>query len=353
MSTALFRPLIAFLLLAACDSVDDTLSLAPQLALLGPGEVETVHTFDAAAGESPEGIAVHRDGYLYVSMRRLEGTTKTASLLKVDPGTGQAETVAVLDPDIPAALPGALGVAIDQTGAAHVALMSGDPSTHGVWRLPVGQEPERLAGSERIVFPNALTFDPRGDLYVTDTATGAVWRFTNGEDPGELWLQHPSLASPDPGSNLLPGPIGANGIAFAPPRKLYVANTEGGRLVEVPIQQDGSPGTPRIVAADPALLTIDGIAVGGDGSVYAAIAGYPLLPLTPVVRIDPASGAIEPATAQPTGFDFPTSLAFGRGKKTDPQSLYVVNAALRELEGPRPGPGIVRLPVGGTGFPIP
>ena len=92
-----------------------------------------------------------------------------------------------------------------------------------------------------MTFPNALTFDQRGNLYVTDSFGGAVWRFASGRagrlharHAGQPWARHQLLAPApdDPFGFPLPG---ANGIAFAPPNRLYVANTEKGLVAEVPI----------------------------------------------------------------------------------------------------------------------
>jgi sugar lactone lactonase YvrE len=274
---------------------------------------------------------------------------RVSSVVMIDP-QGGAEVLAVLDEDVPQALEGALGVAVDSRGSVYVALVSGDPTTHGVWRIGTGGSAARLAGSEAIAFPNALAFDPRGNLYVTNTVMGEVWRFPKGGGPGEVWVQDPALE--DPGNPLLPNSIGANGIVFAPPRTLYVANTEGGLLAEIPIEPDGSPGALRVVAQGFDLLTIDGIAVDVKGDVYAAIAGGNLLGTSPLVRIDPETGEVLPLTSETDAFDTPTSLAFGTGGKTDRKSAYVVNAALRNDPRipPGSGPGIVRVGVGEPGF---
>lgn len=342
---------LGLLALWACESADGPVSLPPlvdQVRSLAPGQVEAVYSF--AEGESPEGIAIDRQGHLYVSLRgQTEDGVRASSVVKIDPQGGAIEVLATLDSDVPEALPGALGVAVGFKGSVYVALISGDPTTHGVWRINADGSAVRLAGSEAIAFPNALTFDTRGNLYVTNTALGEVWRFSRGEGPAELWVQDPLLT--DMGSSLLSGPIGANGIVFAPPRTLYVANTELGLLTAIPIAPDGSPGALRVVAQSFDLLTIDGIAVDVKGEVYAVIAGSALLGTNPLVRINSETGDIVPITDQLVAFDTPTSLAFGTGGKTDRKSVYVVNAALRGgLIPPGSGPGIVQVGVGEPGF---
>lgn len=340
---------VGLLALWACEGAEGPVSpsrLADAAPSLAPGEVEPVHSF--AEGESPEGIGIDRQGHLYVSLRGVPaGGFRSSSVVKIDPQGGAAEVLVVLDEDVPAALPGVLGVVVDPEGDVYAALVSGDPTTHGVWRIDPDGEAVRLAGSGGIAFPNALTFDARGNLYVTNTVMGEVWRFPKGEGPGEMWIQDPALE--DPGNPLLPAPIGANGIAFAPPRTLYVANTEGALLAEIPIEPDGSSGAVRVVAQGFDLLTIDGIAVDVKGDVYAVIAGAQVLGSDPLVRIDPGSGEIASLTDAVAAFDTPTSLAFGTGGKTDRKSVYVVNAALAGV--PRTsGPGIVQVGVGEPGL---
>lgn len=334
-----------------CEAADGPVSLPSlvnQVRSLAPGQVEPIHSF--AEGESPEGIAIDRQGHLYVSLRGvLAGGVRSSSVVKIDPQGGTPEVLVTLDENIPVGLEGALGIVVDPKGDVYVALVSGDPTTHGVWRIDPDGSTMRLPGSEAIAFPNALAFDARGNLYVTNTVLGEVWRFPNGEGPGEVWIQDPALA--DPGNPLLPAPIGANGIAFAPPRTLYVANTEGALLAEIPIEPDGSPGALRVVAQGFDLLTIDGIAVDVKGNVYAVIAAAQVLGNDPLVRIDPQTGEVVSLTAEIAALDIPTSLAFGTGGKTDRKSVYVVNAALRGgLIPPGSGPGIVQVGVGEPGF---
>jgi sugar lactone lactonase YvrE len=209
-----------------------------------------------------------------------------------------------------------------------------------------------LPDSKQMTFPNALTFDSRGNLYVTDSFGGSIWRFDR-DGQGELWVQHEVLQSGDnPVGLVLPG---ANGIAFFPPNNLYVANTSLGMLVHITINPDGSPGSVEVAAHDPwKLLSIDGIAVDVHGIVYGVLPGYLVTESSPVVKIDPETGEFtgvvsdQQAVAQ---FDIPLSLAFGSGAR-DKQSVYVANGALEfDFIPPVAGPGVVQVGVGVPGYP--
>jgi sugar lactone lactonase YvrE len=191
--------------------------------------------------------------------------------------------------------------------------------------------------------PNALAFDAGGNLYVSDSEDGTVWRFPP-TGLGTLWIRH-TLLAPDPSFG-----VGANGIAFVPPRSLYVANTDQGLIARIPIQDNGQPGEPEVVAASFELLTVDGLAADVHGDLHAVIAGAALFGTAPLVQVDPESGEVTPSTSDADSFDFPTSLAFGGGPR-DHRSVYVVNAGLFPEDRPDAAPGIVRVGVNVPGLP--
>jgi sugar lactone lactonase YvrE len=330
---------------------------------LGVGEVAPLTAF--AAGNSPEGIAVIGPR-VFVANRRVELVDGVAVrhnvILRVMAATGETRPFARLPDDF--LLPGSngvLGLAVDAQHRLYAALDSKEPTTRGVYRISAsGKKVERLPGSENMTFPNAITFDADQRMYVTDSETGEIWRYTNAYGvPMTPWVGSVLLA-PLPG-DIAPGLSlpGANGIAFVAPDQLYVANTEQGLLAGISINVDDSAGDPRVVAQDAFLLSIDGVAAGKDGHIYAVIAGYHLIGALllgdptvvgdPVVRIDPATGNFTAVAADPgvADFDFPLSLAFGAtaGSRT---SLFVVNGDL-PLSPTGPGAGVVEVGAGVSG----
>jgi sugar lactone lactonase YvrE len=194
-----------------------------------------------------------------------------------------------------------------------------------------------------MITPNALTFDSQGNLYATDSSDGTIWRFPRG-GRGALWLRNDLLAGfPE-------GPIGANGIAFVPPASLYVANTNFGWIVRIPIDRNGRAGRATVVAVGPELLIVDGLAADVHGGLHAVIVGASIFGTAPVVHVDPRTGAITSSTDEWGQFDFPTSLAFGAGP-LDHKSVYVVNGGLFPEDRPEAAPGIVRVGVDVPGSP--
>jgi sugar lactone lactonase YvrE len=304
-----------------------TLSVAPVLA---DGQVKTVATFDPLSGELPEGIVVDKVGNIYFSFDPL------GEVWKISPGGTPKLFKAFGDA-------GALGMAVDVPGKVYVARATFNPDTHGVWRIDQDAAAERLAGSENIVYPNSLAFDKLGNLYVTDTILGAVWRIPpNGT--AELWLQHVVLEGLNLPEIPIPFPLGANGIAY---RKgdLYVANTEKAHVVRIPVLGDGSPGEPQIVAEGSDLFPLDGIALDVHGNIYTLVIAQSTL-----VRIDPETGSITTLASAAEGLDFPASLAFGTGKG-DRQSVFFTNFAIGPPGGA--GPAILKIDVDIPGQPLP
>ena len=294
--------------------------------------------FDPAMLEYPEGIAIDPRGRLFVGM------TRWAEVREIEPDGSVRSFARLLPPDkvpIPPGAPGLLGLATTASGDVYAALVTFDPATHGVYRIDgrTGQA-ERLVGSEAICWPNAMAFDARGNLYVTestrvpcqgDPALGSVWRFRPG-GAAEPWVESVELA----GTGELPiaAPVGANGIVFQPrtegPGTLIVANTEKGSLVSIPILANGSAGPISTLARDPRILTVDGIVLGQHGAIYAMVIGQ-----NRIVKVSPDGSAFD-VVANGKPLDFPVNAVFGV-HGSDRGRLFVVNFALPAFGGTEPG----------------
>lgn len=310
-------------------------------------------------GNSPEGIAIDWRGNIYISNTIGEDRSNNEILRIHSNGTHS----------LYATLPGAghaRGLTTDWKGNLFVAFATKDPSTHGVYKIGHNKLPVRLRGSEEIKSPNALVFDWRGNLYVTDSYDvtnnfeGAIWKSKKARGKLKLWLQNPLLNGgfahpPGPPEELLPG---ANGIAFYPPNKLYIANTRESSVLCAKIGRNGKPASINLVKSDFLLMNIDGIAVDIHENIYgvlppSTIAMFPPddLELPPLVKLNPRSGEItQIVTFEDRDlFDTPTSLAFGRGWGNW-GSIYIANAALIYGQPPLAGPGVVKVKVGVFGL---
>jgi sugar lactone lactonase YvrE len=242
----------------------------------------------------------------------------------------------------------------------------------GLFRIGRDGAIEMLPGTSQIVFANALAFDPSGNLYVTESYSGApgaygpggIWRIPPGGQ-AEVWIRHPLLS----GIGYLGYPVGANGIAYYH-RDLYVANTDKAMVVRIPVSGDGTPGEPTVwkplepvaglpPVATPLPIMPDGLALDVHGNVYLAIVSR-----NAIVRINAEDLAQETVavlmTASPGSYavaplDTPASLAFGTGAG-EQQNLFVTNLGWMVTMAPPgrtwPGPGLVKVDGGFPGRPL-
>jgi streptogramin lyase len=302
------------------------LALLAALALLIPVaaadaavDIEVVIDYDPAASEQPEGLAVDKHGNVFLSLAPL------GEIRKVE-RDGSESTLATI-PLPPGAFPGVLGLEFDGRGSLYAAVSAGDPAVTGVYKIKRDGSFFRLPGTEAIAFPNDLTFDKRGNIYVTDTTAGAVWRISRRGGSAELWFQSPLLEGD--GSAGVGINIGANGIAYRH-NALVVANSEGARLLHIPIERDGSAGDASVLAEDPTLYGADGIVFDGDGNLWVAV-----IVQSTIVRVL-RNGEIETIATAADGLDFPSSVAFGKNDE-----VWAVNFAIGPPGGP--GPALLRF----------
>ncbi|WP_437286037.1 SMP-30/gluconolactonase/LRE family protein [Sorangium sp. So ce406] len=123
-----------------------------------------------------------------------------------------------------------------------------------------------------------LVFDEDGNLFVTDSALGAIVKISPDGKTVTNWLTDPLLkgdvAATNPCKTVLGIPFGANGLALSH-GAFYVANTDKAALIKIPINADGTPDVAvEFSTSDPAtclpLQGADGIAADADGSILVA-----------------------------------------------------------------------------------
>ena len=283
---------------------------------------------DFADTVAPEGIAFTPDGSMYVT------TSGGGEVWKIG-ADGVATVEAVLAPTVAAGSFGVLDVATDRDGRLYAAVASGVPATAGVWTWMPGGQPERIRGSAGLEFANFIAIAADGSVFVSESFRGQLWRADDWSGELELWSDHPWLKGD--GALLGPAlPVGANGVAVQD-GVVYVANTEEGSILRLPIEADGSAGTPTVWTTDPRLVGIDGITIGPDGVIYAALLGS-----SQVARIG-WDTRITPLASATDGIDYNSDLAFGVGPYE--RSVYTVNFSVGELFGQTggAGPAIVRI----------
>lgn len=300
---------------------------------LATHKVDVVAKFDAAARQQTEGVAVDDDGNVFVSWSGLgevvkfaEGATKPEPFGKVTLSEGDF---------------GVLGLAADSEGNVYGAVQS--RSANGLWRFDAETgDATRVEGSEAMGFPNDVAVTPGGDVYVASSVEGkdaaganqgGIWKVADGK--ATKWLVNADLGGT--GATGLPSPIGANGIEYHD-GSLYVTNTEKGRVTIIPIDDEGAPGTMRVLAEGQQLAAADGLDIDPAGNAFVAVIGQ-----QKIVRVS-SDGAITEIAGDADGLDYPSSVQFGVDDKAD--TLYVVNFAIGELLGAKTveGPALLSIP---------
>lgn len=271
------------------------------------GTVTTVESYDAAMGELPEGVAVAPNGDIFVTL------APTGEVRKIDPETGVGETLTTIDPG------GGflLGMAFDDDDL-YVALASFVPETSGVWQIDT-----ETGAAARVVdlqgFPNDLTFDKWGNMYVTESIGGAVYRVEEGSNVAELWVQDDLLVG-DVEVSPVPFPIGANGIVYDEKNDaVIVANSQVPAIIEIE-DNCGTAGVLSVIAAGEDLRGADGLSLGKSGDVYV-VSNFN----STLLRVDRYWGDLEVIADGDDGLVFPATAAFGQVKGVDRRSIYVTN----------------------------
>jgi sugar lactone lactonase YvrE len=168
---------------------------------------------------------------------------------------------------------------------------------------------------------NGLTFDSAGNVYVSDSFNGAIWKSGASGAQGLTtpWVKHALLSTTgDP-------PFGANGLGFNKAGStLFVANTGNDTIVQIPVS-GGTPGTPAIFVNS--INGADGLVIDSDDNLWVAANQSDEIVVVDktgkvIAKLGDFEGLVNDGT--PKGLLFPASPAFSRDKKT----LFVTNLAL-------------------------
>ena len=169
---------------------------------------------------------------------------------------------------------------------------------------------------------NALTFDKAGNVYVSDSFNGVIWKTGPTGGSATAWSNGPLLG---PGTGLTP-PFGANGVEFNNAGTvMYVANTAEHQIIKIPVNPEGSAGTASIFITG--INAPDGIAVDQHDNLWVcANQEDEMVVVDPTGKVIAKLGDFNGIDERgvPRGLLFPASPAFS----LDGQTLYVSNLAL-------------------------
>jgi sugar lactone lactonase YvrE len=169
---------------------------------------------------------------------------------------------------------------------------------------------------------NALTFDKAGNVYVSDSFNGVIWKTGPTGGAPTAWSSDPLLG---PGTGLTP-PFGANGIEFNKAGTvLFVANTAFHQIIQIPVNSNGSAGPASIFITG--INAPDGIAVDRDDNLWVCANQEDEIVVIDkngkvIAKLGDFNGIDEKGVVR--GLLFPASPAFSLDGKT----LYVSNLTL-------------------------
>src|SRR5215467_12194807 len=165
---------------------------------------------------------------------------------------------------------------------------------------------------------NVLTFDRAGNVYVSASFAGAVYKIGPHGGAATTWVQSDLLKTSG-----VP-PFGANGLAFNGAQTvLFVNNTGNDQVVKIPVNANGSAGTPAVFVNS--VNGADGLIIDEHDNLWIAANQA-----DEIVVIDPSGRTIAKLgdfngldhEGAPIGLLFPASLVFSG------PFVYVTNLAI-------------------------
>lgn len=279
----------------------------------------------------PESIAAAADGRLFV------GSHTQSRIVQVAPGATVAQPFVAEGANGLMSVQGLL--ADDARGLlwACTADLGASPAPKGPSAL-LAFELDSGAAAGRWPLPdggfcNDIAFGPSGQLLITDTTQPRILGFDPQARRLFTWLAHPLLGGQ---------PFNGNGITVDRDN-VFVSTFADGRLLRIPVGQDGRPGTPaavalprplrggdalRTVGPDRILVFENGLPQGG-GQVTLALIEDDRAMLAPVASgIDePTSGVLRGGRLLVVGSQFARLYGQRHGEAAAPFALLSLDVA--------------------------
>ena len=220
------------------------------------GKVETFATLPPGHA-NPEGLTVGPHGDVYVTTFAVTGA-----------GAGKEGQLFVFDKR------GRLKRQVSIAGSSNLLLgLAFHPDTHELLVIDFGKarvlrvNPHSGASSVFMTVTgaaglNALNFDGAGNVCVSDSFQGIIWKTGKHGGAGTIWVQD-DLLKP----NGTP-PFGANGLQFnSDESALFVANTSTDQIIRIPVSA-GVPGKPEVFVNS--VNGADGLFLDEDDNLWVA-----------------------------------------------------------------------------------
>ena len=208
------------------------------------------------AKSQPESLTIAPGGVLIV------GSASSPFVYKVRPGSSTAEKFIDASGEAPGTF--FFGMLADaSTNTLWTCQLTPVPDTKPVQRHTALRSFDLSTGAPKIRWNlpgdnttcNDFAIGPDKALYITDTATGRIYRLPAGASTAELYLEHPTLK-------------GVDGITFLD-GTLYVNNVIFNKLYRVPVNSDDKPETPVDIWMDQPIKGPDGMRAA-NGKLFLA-----------------------------------------------------------------------------------
>jgi len=221
------------------------------------GHVETFAVLPPSAAH-PEGITADRHGNIYVTTFDVSKASGPGDLIVFGPHGGLIDHLSV-------------------AGSSNLLLgLAFHPITHVLLVIDFGHQqvlsvnPKTGAATVFTTIPggaaagpNGLTFDQAGNVYVSDSFQGTIWKTGLNGGPATAWVTDALLTTTG-----VP-PFGANGLAFnSAGDSLFVCNTGNDSVVRVPVAGGGNASAP--VAFAYSINGCDGLIIDDDDNLWLA-----------------------------------------------------------------------------------
>jgi len=203
------------------------------------GDVERFATLPAG-NHNPEGITADKHGNIYVTTFDAGRAEGVGRLFVFDREGDLKRTVNIADSsrfllDL-AFHPQSGDLLVIDFGKARVVKVNSHTGAASVFTTIPDLNPDPNANPG----PNVLTFDKQGNVYISDSFQGIIWKTGPAGGPPIAWVTSDLLMP-----NGIP-PFGANGLAFNKAgTAMFVANTANDQVIRIPVT-NGTPGEPKI-----------------------------------------------------------------------------------------------------------
>ena len=276
-----------------------------------------------AGSAHPEGITADAEGNIYVTTFSIDGTPTGNGQLFVFSHNGQL----VRQVNVAGSSPLLLDLAFHPTTGALLVIDFGAHQVLAVDPVTGASTAFATIPGGTSAGPNVLTFDGAGNVYISDSFQGIIWRTGPSGGVPIAWVTSALLTTTG-----VP-PFGANGLAFNNGRTaLFVANTGNDTVVKIPVS-GGVPGTPAVFVNS--VNGADGLIIDEQDNVWvAANQADEIVVIDPTGRVIAKLGDFDGITPNgaPKGLLFPASLV------RSGNFVYVTNLSLdlRQFGLPQP-----------------